>query len=48
MRLVVSDIASRDAFCRRLIREVDIQDVHSNFAMERIEYPTELPLNYAK
>jgi Lrp/AsnC family transcriptional regulator len=48
MRVVVPDIASYDAFYRRLIRKVDIQDVSSSFAMERIKYTTELPLAYAK
>lgn len=48
MRVVVPDIASYDAFYRRLIRKVDIQDVSSSFAMERIKYTTELPLDYAE
>ncbi len=47
MRVVVPDIASYDAFYRRLIRRIDIQDVSSSFAMERIKYTTELPLHYA-
>ncbi|SRR5690606_33406999 len=48
MRVVVPDIASYDAFYRRLIQKVDIQDVSSSFAMERIKYTTELPLDYAE
>jgi Lrp/AsnC family transcriptional regulator len=48
MRVVVPDIASYDAFYRRLINKIDIQDVSSSFAMERIKYTTELPLDYAK
>lgn len=47
MRVVVPDIASFDAFYKRLIETVDIQDVSSSFAMERIKYTTELPLDYA-
>lgn len=47
MRVVVPDIASYDAFYRRLIQKVDIQDVSSSFAMERIKYTTVLPLDYA-
>ncbi|KAA3627178.1 MAG: Lrp/AsnC family transcriptional regulator [Proteobacteria bacterium] len=47
MRVVVPDIASYDAFYRRLIRKIDIQDVSSSFAMERIKYTTALPLDYA-
>lgn len=47
MRVVVPDIASYDAFYKRLIDTVDIQDVSSSFAMERIKYSTELPLDYA-
>jgi Lrp/AsnC family transcriptional regulator len=47
MRVVVPDIASYDAFYKRLIARVDIQDVSSSFAMERIKYTTELPLDYA-
>ncbi|GJL82498.1 MAG: ArsR family transcriptional regulator [marine bacterium B5-7] len=47
MRVVVPDIASYDAFYRRLIQKVDIQDVSSSFAMERLKYTTELPLDYA-
>lgn len=46
MRVVVPDIRSYDAFYRRLIRKIDIQDVSSSFAMERIKYTTELPLTY--
>jgi len=46
MRVVVPDIAAYDRFYRRLIREVDITDVSSSFAMERIKYTTALPLDY--
>lgn len=47
IRVVVPDIAAYDAFYKRLIRQVDIADVSSTFAMERIKYTTELPLDYA-
>ena len=47
MRVVVSDIGAYDAFYRRLIERVDIQDVSSSFAMERIKYTTALPLDRA-
>ncbi|MEM7254774.1 MAG: Lrp/AsnC family transcriptional regulator [Pseudomonadota bacterium] len=47
MRVVVPDIPSYDRFYRRLIEEVDISDVSSSFAMERIKYTTALPLDYA-
>ena len=47
MRVVVPDIAAYDAFYKRLIAAVDnIADVSSSFAMQRIKYTTELPLNY--
>ena len=47
MRVVVPDIDAYDGFYKRLIRAVDLSDVSSSFAMERIKHTTELPLNYA-
>ena len=47
MRVVVPDIKAYDAFYKRLIRRMDIADVSSSFAMERIKDTTELPLEYA-
>ena len=47
MRVVVPDLAAYDSFYLRLIREVDLYDVSSSFAMERIKYTTALPLTYA-
>ncbi|MDH3691873.1 MAG: Lrp/AsnC family transcriptional regulator [Gammaproteobacteria bacterium] len=47
MRVVVPDIAAYDSFYRRLIQNVDISDVSSSFAMERIKYTTSLPLQYS-
>ncbi|MDX1435112.1 MAG: Lrp/AsnC family transcriptional regulator [Gammaproteobacteria bacterium] len=46
MRVVVPDIKAYDAFYKRLIRRTDVADVSSSFAMERIKYTTELPLDY--
>ena len=46
MRVVVPDLAAYDDFYLRLIRETDLHDVSSSFAMERIKYTTALPLTY--
>lgn len=46
MRVVVPDITAYDSFYRRLILKVDLADVSSSFAMERIKYTTALPLDY--
>ena len=48
MRVVVPDIDAYDRFYKRLIRAVDLSDVSSSFAMERIKYTTELPLDYIR
>lgn len=48
LRVVVPDIAAYDAFYKKLIEAVDIADVSSSFAMEKIKFTTELPLNYAE
>ncbi|MCY3795301.1 MAG: Lrp/AsnC family transcriptional regulator [Gammaproteobacteria bacterium] len=47
MRVVVPDIAAYDDFYQRLIRAIDLSDVSSSFAMERIKYTTVLPLKHA-
>ncbi len=47
MRVVVPDMAAYDAFYKKLISEVQLSDVSSSFAMERIKYTTALPLDYA-
>lgn len=44
MRVVVPDIAAYDSFYKRLIERVEVQDVSSSFAMERIKYTTQLPI----
>jgi len=46
MRVVVPDIAAYDNFYQRLISRVEISDVSSSFAMERMKYTTALPLDY--
>ena len=48
LRIVVPDIAGYDAVYRELIRNVDLYDVTSSFAMEQIKFTTALPLHYAK
>jgi Lrp/AsnC family transcriptional regulator len=48
LRVVVPDIAGYDAVYKRLIQAVDLTDVSSSFAMERIKFTTALPLDYAK
>ena len=46
LKVVVPDIAAYDSFYKRLVGEIDIEDVSSAFAMEQIKETTELPLNY--
>lgn len=46
LRVVVPDIASYDAFYKKLISKIKISDVSTTFAMEQIKYTTELPLSY--
>jgi Lrp/AsnC family transcriptional regulator, cysteine-sensing transcriptional activator len=46
LKVVVPDIAAYDAFYKRLVGDIDIEDVSSAFAMERIKDTTQLPLNY--
>ncbi len=47
LRVVVPDIAAYDGVYRRLIRDVELADVSSSFAMEQMKYTTALPLQYA-
>jgi Lrp/AsnC family transcriptional regulator len=47
LRVVVPDIAGYDSVYKRLIREVELSDVSSSFAMEQMKYTTALPLDYA-
>jgi len=44
LRVVVPDIASYDAFYKRMIAKIEIRDVSSAFAMEQIKYSTALPV----
>ena len=44
LRVVVPDMAAYDSFYRKLIANVQLQDVSSSFAMEEIKYTTALPL----
>ena len=44
LRVVVQDMASYDAFYKRLIAAVPLKNVTSRFAMERIKSTTELPI----
>ncbi len=47
MRVVVPDMTAYDSFYKELIKKVQLTDVSSSFAMERIKYTTALPLDYA-
>ena len=46
LRVVVPDIAAYDTFYKKLVANIDIENVSSAFAMERIKDTTELPLEY--
>jgi len=46
LKVVVPDIAAYDAFYKKLVAKIDITDVSSAFAMERIKETTALPLAY--
>jgi Lrp/AsnC family transcriptional regulator len=48
LRIVVPDIAAYDAVYKRLIGKIELSDVSSSFAMERIKQTTALPLKYAR
>lgn len=48
LKVVVPDIAAFDAVYKQLVGEIDISDVSSAFAMERIKDTQELPLTYLK
>jgi Lrp/AsnC family transcriptional regulator len=48
LRVVVPDIASYDAFYKRLIGRIELTNVSSAFAMEQIKFTTALPLAYAE
>ena len=44
LRVVVADMASYDAFYKRLIETMPLKNVTSRFAMERIKSTTALPI----
>jgi Lrp/AsnC family transcriptional regulator len=44
LRVVVADIASYDAFYKRLIATIPLKNVTSRFAMEKIKATTALPI----
>jgi len=46
LKIVVPDIAGYDAVYKRLIGAIDLEDVSSSFALERIKSTTALPLDY--
>jgi Lrp/AsnC family transcriptional regulator len=46
LRVVVPDIEAYDVFYKKLIAKIEIADVSTTFAMERIKYATALPLQY--
>ena len=45
--ILVPDIAGYDAVYKRLISAIDLEDVSSSFALERIKSTTAVPLGYA-
>ena len=47
LRIVAPDIQGYDTVYRKLIRAVELFDVSSSFAMERIKYSTALPVDFA-
>ena len=46
MKVVVPDIEAYDVFYKKLVSKIDIMNVSSAFAMERIKNTTALPLGY--
>lgn len=46
LKVVVPDIEAYDGFYKKLVSKIDILDVSSAFAMERIKETTALPLGY--
>ena len=46
LKVVVPDIEAYDAFYKKLVGKIDITDVSSAFARERIKNTTALPLGY--
>ena len=46
--VVVPNIEAYDEFYKKLVSKIDIADVTTTFAMEKIKYTTELPLNHVE
>jgi len=46
LKVVVPDITAYDLFYKKLVSKIDIENVSSTFAMERIKDTTQLPLEY--
>ncbi|MCP4072780.1 MAG: Lrp/AsnC family transcriptional regulator [Hyphomicrobiales bacterium] len=46
LKVVVPDIDAYDVFYKKLVANIEIEDVSSTFAMERIKDTTILPLSY--
>lgn len=46
LKVVVPDISAYDLFYKKLVSKIDIENVSSAFAMERIKDTTQLPLEY--
>ena len=46
LKVVVPDIEAYDVFYKKLVSNIEIEDVSSTFAMERIKDTTVLPLAY--
>jgi Lrp/AsnC family transcriptional regulator len=45
LRVVVKDMEAYDAFYKRLIKRIPLNDVSSTFVMEELKYTTALPLD---
>ncbi len=48
LKVAVPDINAYDLFYKRLVSNIDIENVSSAFAMERIKDTTHLPLDYVR
>ena len=46
MRIVVPDMTAYDSFYKDLVSQLELSDVSSGFAMERLKYTTAVPLTY--
>jgi Lrp/AsnC family transcriptional regulator len=44
LKVVVADMQSFDVFYKKLLKGIDLSDVTSSFAMEKIKYTTALPI----